>query len=129
MKNKISKEIGKRINIARLQLKLSQAKVGEFIGGDAKQICRYEKGETMPSIETLPKLAKTLNISLDYLILGDVKDEAKHNIIDREILRLFEQIIVLDKNEKEYIKKFLTGIILQNKLSSMLPDLKNSKEK
>ncbi len=120
MKNKISKEIGKRINIARTQLKLSQAKVGESIGGDAKQICRYEKGETMPSIETLPKLAKALNISLDYLILGDVNDEAKYIIIDREILRLFEQILTLNKSEKEYVKKFLNGLIVQNKLNGLV---------
>jgi len=121
MKNKFSIEIGKRINELRSKLKFSQAKLGELIGGDAKQICRYEKGETIPSTETLPKLAKALNISLDYLILGDVKDEAKLNISsDREILRQFEQIIHLDKKEKEYVKKFLNGLIVQNKLNNLV---------
>jgi len=55
-----AKTLGKKIKIARIELDLNQTELAEKIGAKQKSISRYETGLSMPSIETLVKIAKVL---------------------------------------------------------------------
>ena len=39
-----------------------------MIGSTERQICRYVNNEQIPNASTLYKIAKTLNVSCDYLL-------------------------------------------------------------
>jgi len=63
-----AKKLGKKIKLARIELDLNQTDLAEKIGAGQKSISRYETGLSMPSIETLVKIAKILKKSVGYFL-------------------------------------------------------------
>ncbi|MBY0529101.1 MAG: helix-turn-helix domain-containing protein [Rhabdochlamydiaceae bacterium] len=63
-----SKKLGKRIKIARIEQDLTQGGLAEAIGALQKSISRYETGVSVPTLETLVKIAKTLNKPYSYFL-------------------------------------------------------------
>lgn len=63
-----AKKLGKKIKIARVELDLNQSELAEKIGAKQKSISRYENGLSIPSIQTLMKIAKTLEKSAAYFL-------------------------------------------------------------
>jgi len=58
-----------RLRMARLQLRLSQERLGKTIGQDQSYISRLERGAfTEITVTTLERLADALGVSLDYLV-------------------------------------------------------------
>lgn len=60
---------------------ISQEDLAEIIGVSRQAVSKWEQGSGYPEMEKLLILSKKLNISLDYLMLGEVKekDEGKLN--------------------------------------------------
>lgn len=54
------KKLGKKIKLARVELDLTQSQLANKIKANQKSISRYETGASLPSIETLVKIAKVL---------------------------------------------------------------------
>lgn len=54
------KKLGKKIKLARVELDLTQAQLAKKIDAKQKSISRYETGASLPSIETLIKIATVL---------------------------------------------------------------------
>lgn len=64
--------IGERIKQLRSEHRLSQADLAAKIGGaDAGQISRYENGHIAPSADAIVRLAESLDVSCDYLLVDD----------------------------------------------------------
>ena len=63
-----AKKLGKRIKMARIELDLNQTELAKKINAKQKSISRYETGLSMPSIDTLVKIAKTLKKSTSYFL-------------------------------------------------------------
>ncbi len=63
-----AKKLGKKIKIARVELDLNQTELAAKIKAKQKSISRYENGLSMPSIETLVKIAKALKKSVGYFV-------------------------------------------------------------
>lgn len=55
-----AKKLGKRIKLARVEQDLTQTQLAKKINAKQKSISRYETGASLPSIETLVKIAKVL---------------------------------------------------------------------
>ena len=62
------KKLGKKIKLARVELDLNQSELAKKIGAKQKSISRYENGLSMPSIETLIKIAKVLKRPASYFL-------------------------------------------------------------
>jgi len=62
------KKLGKKIKLARIELDLNQTQLAKKIKAKQKSISRYETGITMPSIETLLKIAKVLKKPTGYFL-------------------------------------------------------------
>lgn len=58
---------GSRIVSVRKEKKISQSELALQIGLHPNVLGRYERGEALPSIEIAGKIAKALDVSLDYL--------------------------------------------------------------
>ncbi len=63
-----AKKLGKKIKLARVELDMTQADLAEATGIMQKSISRYETGLSLPSLETLEKIAKKLKKSFGYFL-------------------------------------------------------------
>lgn len=72
-KNLDPKAIGERIRIQREKLKLSREEFAEILELSTYYIGQIERGNRNMSINTLYKISESLNISIDYIIKGEVK--------------------------------------------------------
>lgn len=61
-----SKSIGNKIAAARKRSNLSQAELAEQISISAQAVGKWERGESMPDISTLNRLAEILGVDLNY---------------------------------------------------------------
>jgi len=62
--------LGERLLEKRLACKLTQAQVAQRIGVTPSAICFFEKGESVPSLISISRLARVYHCSIDYLITG-----------------------------------------------------------
>lgn len=60
--------IGKQIKIARVQKDLSQEKLAEMTGISTTHLSNIERGRKSARLETFVHIAKSLDISMDYLL-------------------------------------------------------------
>ena len=101
---------GERLVLVRKRKNLSQSQIGKLIGINGDAYGRYERNEVKPTIEMAVKIAKALEVSLDYLT-GTSELE-----LDKNTLKRVEEITKLSEKEKDYI--FVT-------LDALIRDFKN----
>jgi transcriptional regulator with XRE-family HTH domain len=70
MQGSDGKHFGNRLREARLAAGLSQSELEELSGIPKARLSRYENGHVEPSIQTLARLARALNVS-EASLLGD----------------------------------------------------------
>lgn len=81
--------LGRNIRFVRKQLGLTQISFGQRLGLDSNSVVsNWEKGKREPSYTNLLKIAKMGNVSLDWLVTGDITGDSIYN------------------SDKEYIEKF-----------------------
>lgn len=60
--------LAKRLQMSRINCELSRKQVAEIIDVSESTIGLYESGNRQPSLSILMKLAKTYNVTSDYLL-------------------------------------------------------------
>jgi transcriptional regulator with XRE-family HTH domain len=63
-----AKKLGKRIKLARVEMDMTQVCLAEATEILQKNISRYETGQSLPTLETLEKIAKALKKSFAYFL-------------------------------------------------------------
>ena len=63
-----AKKLGKKIKLARIEKDLTQGQLATAIDSMQKSISRYETGMTLPSLETLEKIARVLEKPFAYFL-------------------------------------------------------------
>lgn len=61
-----SKSIGNKIATARKKMNLSQAELAQKVSISPQAVGKWERGESMPDISTLNRLAEILSVDLNY---------------------------------------------------------------
>jgi len=101
---------GERLTQVRKRKNLSQAELGKKIGINGDAYGRYERNEVRPTIEMAVKIAKALEVSLDYLTgSSDIE-------LDKATLDRVQEVTKLPEKDKDYI--FVT-------LDALIRDFKN----
>jgi transcriptional regulator with XRE-family HTH domain len=96
---------GERLLSTRKKKKISQDELAKQIGVHAPVIGRYERDEVKPSIETAFKIAKALEVSLDYLTgLSDLE-------LDKSIVDVVMSLQKLNSEDKEHIFTTINALI------------------
>lgn len=93
-------EVGLRIKNCRKSLKLTQEELSEKINVSSHYIYEIEKGLKTMSLFTLADIAKSLNVSTDYLLFGEdvsFQLESVPELSDR--LYLITRYIPVNKRE------------------------------
>lgn len=71
----LEKKIGSRIKSKRTGLKITQRALAEKVDISAAAINKFEKGVKKPSTAVLLRIAKELDTTTDYLLLGNKENE------------------------------------------------------
>jgi Zn-dependent peptidase ImmA (M78 family)/DNA-binding XRE family transcriptional regulator len=90
--------IGERLKAARMRAGLSQRALAAGVGVSAQAISKYERGLSIPSSGVLIRLAKILEVRVEYFFrpqkvsLGDLSYRRKSSLSAKQIRRIQGQI-------------------------------------
>lgn len=70
-------EFGERLKAARTNAGYTQQQVSDITKISRNNICRYEKGEREPDIETLGKLIDFYEINADWILGTGIKRNSR----------------------------------------------------
>ena len=102
--------IGERIKELRKSKKMSQSELGKFIGVSQTTVTAWENGRAEPSSSYVAKLATFFNVSTDYLLGRDTKEDdlKTADLADDDTIFTFEGKPIPDQ-DLEYMKRLLRG--------------------
>lgn len=60
--------LAKKLRMLRKQRDVTQSVIGKLCGVSSQAVAKWENGTSAPDYQTLPKLAKYFDVSLDYLL-------------------------------------------------------------
>ena len=124
------KNIGKKIKQERETLKLTQKELAQRAGIDFRFLGNIERGVSKPSVDTLVKIARALDMPLDILVAEHIlhKNPPENSAITKEIVRLFSMLNDFDALRVlqlvRYSIELFTGkkITIPNDIQSHLKD-------
>ena len=68
-----TRKVGEQIAVLRKSKGLTQSELGERIGVSFQAVSKWERGESLPDVTLLPDLAKILETTVDFILLGGEK--------------------------------------------------------
>ena len=98
--------VGDRLRLKRTLLEMTQDEMAEKINRATKYYADIERGNCGMSIETLLALSDTLNMSLDYIIYGDI-DADKKDIHTEEVAAVMNLLDNCDDRNRKYALRML----------------------
>jgi transcriptional regulator with XRE-family HTH domain len=103
--------LGQKITKIRKEKKMSQIDIANAVGVSRDAISKYERDDNTPSVEVAKKIAKTLGVSLDYL----VSEEDNLEVVDIDMLDRMKEIQRLNNDDKSTINKIIDAFIRDTK--------------
>ena len=151
-----TRKVGEQIAVLRKSKGLTQSELGERIGVSFQAVSKWERGESLPDVTLLPDLAKILETTVDFILLGGekvmeykgkctVSDLKKglnslknageylgtENLIYRAAIKGINQELNTDIEEafsNDYVfEAFLAEAIIQNLMSGLYVDISDVK--
>lgn len=104
-------DFAENLKKCKTQNGISQEEISKKISIHPVQFSRYERGQSVPSIEVVQKTADALEVSIDQLVYGDQDNKAEQSISDRELLSMFKKVQLFSERQKETVKDFLSSYI------------------
>ncbi len=93
----------------------SQSQLAKNCGVSREVIGKYERGETIPSLDAAKKIAKAFGVILDYLA-GETSEIA----FNRRIVENFQDIEKLTESENEHVVALLDAFLAKSKTQAIL---------
>lgn len=112
-----SNEIGRRIATLRKERGYTQEQISLILNITPQAVSKWEQGNSLPDISLLPLLAKTLAVSIDYLLTGGNLLE-KTSPYDRE----YKQAAYYWGLQHSVLAEQIVNI-MQNKVNKCLLDI------
>jgi transcriptional regulator with XRE-family HTH domain len=99
------KVFAQRLRARRLELNLTQARLGELVGLKKAAVTNMERPLTKPSIDIFCEMAAVLGVSLDYLAGLDSRPQPP-----KWITEMMENFEFLDRSGQEAVKALVKGL-------------------
>ena len=100
-------KLGEKITKLKKLKNLSQVALAEATGISRDAISKYERGDSMPSVDYAKRIADALGVSLDYL----VSDSDKEDVLDNDAVKRIKAIQNLPNTEKDKIYSVVDALI------------------
>ena len=108
---------GQRLRQARQERGLTGPDLATQLGVERSAIPHYERGSRFPSVPVLEKLAEILQVSLDWLLLGEHSTEQEFH--DKELAAYLQKLDRLDARERALVKVFLESMLARQELEEL----------
>lgn len=105
------REMGARIAQLRKEQNLTQQQLADELGLSQQIVASYEIGRRRIPVSTLPKLARTLGVSVEALI-GEQEAPAKRGPTPK-LQRHMERISELPKTQQRFVLQMLETVLAQ----------------
>ena len=112
---------GEKVKKLRKEKGWSQDEFADKIDIHGRHIGKYENGKVLPNAETLVKISRVFEVSIDYLLL-DSNDNANPaaKIQDRELLHNFELIDQMTEEDRNVVKSLIDAYVKKRQMESVL---------
>ena len=87
--------LGERIRRKRRAQKITRVTLAEAIGVQDQTLAKYESGENSPTAKVLAKIARSLGVSVDFLMFGNVLEREMSGEQDEAIAMLHAARLLL----------------------------------
>lgn len=111
---------GDNLKNARTKKGISQGQLAELMGIHPAHISRYERNQTVPSIDVVKKFADILEVSTDMLVYGTDDEKAQGKIKDSELLSMFTKAQTLDEEDCKCVKSLIRAYLFQRDMQKQL---------
>lgn len=122
---KLLKGLGKNLLKLREEKRISQKDLAESMNIAQTQYGKVERGEVVPSLPTLLKAAKALEVSIDKIVYGDsAKNSPENSPFSNSIF--FDRLKVLDtlKGEDKVIAiQMIDLVVAKEKMKTIVKDI------
>jgi transcriptional regulator with XRE-family HTH domain len=108
-----------RLKRLREERKLTQARLAELIGVGARAYNRWERGNFIPQLDTLIKLADVLNITLDELT-GRTKDLQPPSIRNPKLQSLLHEVDRLSDEDQQALIILMDSLVKRAQMNRVL---------
>lgn len=99
--------LGEKITKLKKLKNLSQVALAEATGISRDAISKYERGDSIPSVDYAKRIADVLGVSLDYL----ASDSDKEDVLDNEAVKRIKEIQKLPETEKDKIYSVIDALV------------------
>ncbi len=93
----------------------TQAQLAGKAGITPAAVCQIEKGDRVPTIPVLYRIAQVLQVSLDYLTGQKDSVELKDALQNQELKIFFRKYQNLDEEDRRFIEKYVKAISKRGK--------------
>ena len=116
-----TREFGVRVTQFRERLGIGITQLAGMLDVDYMQVSRYEKGQSLPSLETAARLARALNVTLDELVNGSEGQEAGAPPVFRNarLLERMQQLEALPADRQDLALRVLDTVIAGHALEDL----------
>ncbi len=111
--------IGERIKELRVQKKLTQTELANIVGLSYIQVGRYEVNKSNPSSDVLQRLSTALDTTTDFLMKGTQDEAVAAQLADKELLKQYKQVELLNKEDKHLVKTFIDAFITKKQIQQL----------
>ena len=105
-----------RLRELRQQRKLTQQELAKVAAIHYTHIGRYESGKSMPSADTLRRIAEALGTTADFLMDGATQDTAKARLNSRALLQRFQDVELLPDDQQMVVMQLMDAFLAMNQL-------------
>ena len=112
--------IAQRIVELREEKGWTQGELAKKVGVHFRSVGRWERGEALPGAEDVMKLAKVLGVTADYLLFENAPRDGRVDIEDVELLKMFEEISIMDEETVNLAKQLLDSLLFKKKVAEEL---------
>ena len=120
-----ARELGVRLTQYRQRQRLSITELANQSGVDYMQISRYEKGRTLPSLDTAIRLSRVLQVSLDELLTG-TNPPAPPVFKNERLLERMRELDQLPPDRQAMALRVLDTVITGHELETLSERLRRS---
>lgn len=100
-----------KLKFLRKHQELTQAEVAKQISIDNTTYCRYEKGIYQPDYDTLKRIAKFFDCTIDYLLEMECANADSDKVVDLNNFLLNGRYTINSKFPTDRERRMLNGIV------------------
>lgn len=101
--------VSKNIKKVREKKNITQEQLSQSTGLHITLISKYERGVVDPTAESIYKIAKALDIPLDYLFDYDIASD-NNTVTDKEIQYLMKKVQEMDVFDRKVVKRIIDAL-------------------